>query len=82
MTSQLKDYWLNQLEFLGYSGLIMRILMALQGALPRRIPELTRDLESIGQMVKLLIKRERAFPIVVKERPYNYRKADKKAHVA
>ncbi|MEQ9927748.1 hypothetical protein, partial [Pectobacterium parvum] len=31
--------------------------------------------ESMGQMVKLPIRREIAFPRVVKERPYKYRKA-------
>ncbi|HEX4503083.1 MAG TPA: hypothetical protein VH187_19820, partial [Scandinavium sp.] len=32
-------------------------------------------MESMAQMVKLPTRRERAFPRVVKERPYKYRKA-------
>ncbi|EBZ2913283.1 IS4 family transposase, partial [Salmonella enterica subsp. enterica serovar Mesbit] len=51
----------------------------LQGASPGRIPELMRGLESMGQMVKLPGRRERSFPRVVKERPWKYPKADKKA---
>ncbi|WCG82613.1 IS4 family transposase [Pectobacterium sp. A5351] len=78
MASQLKGYWPNQLSFSESCGLVMRMLMTLQGASPGRIPELLRDLESMGQMVKLPIRRERAFPRVVKERPYKYRKAEKK----
>ncbi|MDF2010153.1 hypothetical protein, partial [Klebsiella quasivariicola] len=31
-----------------------------------------RDLESMGQLVKLPIRRERVFPRVVKERPQKY----------
>ncbi|KFX09341.1 transposase, partial [Pectobacterium parvum] len=77
MASQLKGYWPNQLSFSESCGLVMRMLMTLQGASPGRIPELLRDLESMGQMVKLPIRRERTFPRVVKERPYKYRKAKK-----
>jgi len=33
------------------------------------------DMESMAQMVKLPIRRERAFPRVVKERPRKYDKA-------
>lgn len=77
MAGALKGYWPNQLSFSESSGLVMRMLMTLQGASPGRIPELMRDLESMGQMVKLPVRRERAFPRVVKERPYKYRKAEK-----
>ncbi|HHU8096125.1 TPA: IS4 family transposase, partial [Escherichia coli] len=45
------------------------MLMTLQGASPGRIPELMRDLASMGQLVKLPTRRETAFPRVVKERP-------------
>ncbi|MFP9504398.1 hypothetical protein AB6D34_15925, partial [Pectobacterium brasiliense] len=34
-----------------------------------------RDLEIHGQLVKLPIRRERAFPRIVKERPQKYSKA-------
>ncbi|MGQ7789700.1 hypothetical protein ACULNC_11300 [Shigella flexneri] len=50
----------------------MRMLMTLQGASPGRIPELMRDLASMGQLVKLPTRRGRAFPRVVKERPWKY----------
>ncbi|HDL8433177.1 TPA: IS4 family transposase, partial [Yersinia enterocolitica] len=49
-----------------------------QGASPGRIPELMRDMEIMAQMVKLPIRRERAFPRVVKERLYKYGKARNK----
>ncbi|EJB8474553.1 IS4 family transposase, partial [Citrobacter freundii] len=42
------------------------------------IPELMRDLESMGQLAKLPIRRERAFPRVLKERPWRYPTARKK----
>jgi len=54
----------------------MRMLMTLQGAW---IPELLRNLESMALMVKLPIRRERAFPGVIKERPWKYPKTQKKA---
>ncbi len=78
MAGQLKGYWPNQLSFSESSGLVMRMLMTLQGASPGRIPELMRDLESLAQLVKLPGRRERAFPRVVKERPQKYGKAHKK----
>lgn len=43
------------------------------------IPELMRDLASMGQLVKLPTIRERAFPRVVKERPWKYPTAPKKS---
>ena len=58
--------------------MVMRMLMTLQGASPGRIPELMRDLESMGQLVKLPIRRERVFPRVVKERPQKYTTALRK----
>jgi putative transposase len=48
------------------------------GCFAGRIPELMRDMESMAQMVKLPTRRERAFPRMVKERPYKYRKAERK----
>ncbi len=77
MANHLKGYWPNQLSFSGACGLVMRMSMVLQGASPGRLSELMQDLESLGQMVKLPIRRERVFPRVVKERPYKYRKAKK-----
>lgn len=79
MAGAQKGYWPNQLSFSESCGLVMRMLMTLKGASPGRIPELMGDLESLGKMVKLPIRRERAFPRVVKERPWKYPKADKKA---
>ena len=79
MAGALKGYWPNQLSFSESSGLVMRMLMTLQGASPGRIPELMSDLESMGKMVKLPVRRERTFPREVKERPWKYPKADKKA---
>ncbi len=79
MAGALKGYWPNQLSFSESCGLVMRMLMTLKGASPGRLPELMGDLESLGKMVKLPIRRERAFPRVVKERPWKYPKADKKA---
>ncbi|HEE0120788.1 TPA: IS4 family transposase, partial [Citrobacter gillenii] len=78
MAGQLKGYWPNQLSFSESCGMVMRMLMTLQGASPGRIPELMRDLESMGQLAKLPIRRERAFPRVVKERPWRYPTARKK----
>lgn len=75
MAGSLKGYWPNQLSFSESCGMVMRMLMTLQGASPGRIPELMRDMESMAQMVKLPIRRERAFPRVVKERPRKYGKA-------
>ncbi|HBE5628125.1 TPA: IS4 family transposase, partial [Escherichia coli] len=46
---------------------------------PGHIPELMRDLASMGQLVKLPTIRERAFPRVVKERPWKYPTAPKKS---
>ncbi len=40
---------------------------------------LMRDLASMGQLVKLPTRRERAFPRVVKERPWKYPTAPKKS---
>ncbi|WP_434523941.1 IS4 family transposase [Photorhabdus asymbiotica] len=77
MAGSLKGYWPNQLSFSESCGLVMRMLMTLQGASSGRIPELMRDLESMAQLVKLPVRRKRAFPRVVKERPYKYRKAQK-----
>ncbi|HAJ4996500.1 TPA: IS4 family transposase, partial [Escherichia coli] len=48
-------------------------------ASPGRIPELMRDLASMGQLVKLPTRRERAFPRVIKERPWKYSTAPKKS---
>lgn len=78
MSKNLKGYWPNQLSFSDSCSLVMRMLMTLQGASPGRIPELLRNLESMAQMVKLPIRRERAFPRVVKERPWKYPKAQAK----
>ncbi|ELL3904012.1 IS4 family transposase, partial [Escherichia coli] len=50
-----------------------------QGASQGRIPELMRDLASMGQLVKLPTRRGRAFPRVVKERPWKYPTAPKKS---
>ena len=75
MAGALKGYWPNQLSFSESCGLVMRMLMTLKGASPGRIPELMGDLESLRKMVKLPIRRERAFPRVVKERPWKYPKA-------
>lgn len=75
MAEHLKGYWPNQLSFSESCGM----LMTLQGASPGRIPELMRDLASMGQLVKLPIRRERAFPRVVKERPWKYPTAPKKS---
>ncbi|VDZ85054.1 Uncharacterised protein [Kluyvera intermedia] len=58
MVGHLKGYWPNQLSFSGSCGMVMRMLMTLQGASPGRIPELMRDLESVGQLVKLPTRRE------------------------
>jgi hypothetical protein len=69
MAGHLKGYWPNQLSFSESCGMVMRMLVTLQGASPGCIPDLMRDLESMGQLVKLATRRERAFPKVVKERP-------------
>lgn len=78
MAASLKGYWPNQLSFSGSCGLVMRMLMTLQGASPGRIPELMRDMESMAQLVKLPGRRERAYPRVVKERPWKYPKPQSK----
>ncbi|ASL95997.1 transposase (plasmid) [Serratia marcescens] len=78
MAGHLKGYWQNQLSFSESCGMVMRMLMTLQGASPGRIPELMSDLESLGQLVKLPTRRKRAFPRVVKERPWRYLTAPKK----
>ena len=59
MAEHLKGYWPNQLSFSESCGMVMRMLMTLQGASPGRIPELMRDLASMGQLVKLPTRRER-----------------------
>ncbi|EIQ60842.1 putative transposase, partial [Shigella dysenteriae 225-75] len=79
MAEHLKGYWPNQLSFSESCGMVMRMLMTLQGASPGRIPELMRDLASMGQLVKLPTRRGRAFPRVVKERPWKYPTAPKKS---
>ncbi|HAX0060597.1 TPA: IS4 family transposase, partial [Escherichia coli JJ2444] len=79
MAEHLKGYWPNQLSFSESCGMVMRMLMTLQGASPGRIPELMRDLASMGQLVKLQTRRERAFPRVVKERPGNTPQPRKRA---
>lgn len=48
MTEKLKGCWPNQLSFSESCGMIMRLLVTLQGASPGRIPELMRDPESMG----------------------------------
>lgn len=53
MDGHLKGYWPNQLSFSESRGMVMRMLMTLQGASPGPIPELMRDLESMGQLVNL-----------------------------
>lgn len=79
MAEHLKGYWPNQLSFSESCGMVMRMLMTLQGASPGRIPELMRDLASMGQLVKLPTRRETAFPRVVKERPGNTPQPRKRA---
>ncbi|QNC64204.1 IS4 family transposase [Shigella boydii] len=79
MAEHLKGYWPNQQSFSESCGMVMRMLMTLQGVSPGRIPELMRDLASMGQLVKLPTRRERAFPRVVKERPWKYPTAPKKS---
>ncbi|OCD02236.1 transposase, partial [Shigella sonnei] len=61
------------------AGMLSGVVLSLQGASPGRIPELMRDLASMGQLVKLPTRRERAFPRVVKERPWKYPTAPKKS---
>lgn len=78
MAGSLKGYWPNQLSFSESCGMVMRMLMTLQGASPGRIPELMWNVESMAQMVKLPTRRERAFPRVVKERPWKYPKTYKR----
>ncbi len=58
MAEHLKGYWPNQLSFSESCGMVMRMLMTLQGASPGRIPELMRDLASMGQLVKLPTRRK------------------------
>ncbi|WP_024525089.1 IS4 family transposase, partial [Edwardsiella hoshinae] len=79
MAGHLKGYRPNQLSFSESCGMVMRMLMTLQGASPGRIPELMHDLASMGHLVKLPTRRERAFPRVVKERPWKYPRAPKKS---
>ena len=78
MAGSLKGYWPNQLSFSESCGMVM----TLQGASPGRIPELVRDLESMAQLVKLPIRRERSFPRVVKERPRKYPRPQKNQPVS
>ncbi|WP_242412560.1 transposase, partial [Shigella sp. FC1544] len=61
MAEHLKGYWPNQLSFSESCGMVMRMLMTLQGASPGRIPELMRDLASMGQLVKLPTRRGSGF---------------------
>ncbi len=74
---QTAQIWGAERSFSESCGMVMRMLMTLQGASPGRIPELMRDLASMGQLVKLPTRRERAFPRVVKERPWKYPTAPK-----
>lgn len=74
MAEHLKGYWPNQLSFSESCGMVM----TLQDASPGRIPELMRDLASMGQLVKLPTRRERVFPRVVKEGSRKYPTAPKK----
>lgn len=76
-TGKLKGYWPNRLSFSESCGMIMRIRVTLQGASPGRIPELMRDPESMGQLVKLPTRREKDFLRVMKERPQKYTTAPK-----
>jgi len=78
MDGSLKGYWPNQPSFSESCGMVM----TLQGASPGRIPELVRDLESMAQLVKLPIRRERSFPRVVKERPRKYPRPQKNQPVS
>ncbi|EPF20442.1 hypothetical protein HMPREF0201_00168 [Cedecea davisae DSM 4568] len=82
MAGRSKGYWPNQLIFSESRSLVTRKLMTLQGASPRRIPELLRSLERIAYMVRLSARRERVFPKVVREEPYKYKKAKKSQSVA
>ncbi|OCD22773.1 transposase, partial [Shigella sonnei] len=75
----MKGYLSNNILFTESWGMVRGMLMTLQGASPGRIPELMRDLASMGQLVKLPTRRERAFPRVVKERPWKYPTAPKKS---
>lgn len=77
MAGHLKGCWPNQVNF-SECGMVVRVLLTLQGASPGRIPELMRDLESMRHRVKLSARRERALPRVVKERSWNYHTAPKK----
>ena len=77
MAEHLKGYWPNQLSFSESCGMVMRMLMTLQGASPGRIPELMRDLASMGQLVKLPTRRERAFPRVLLDSLLKKRTANK-----
>ncbi len=47
MAEHLKGYWPNQLSFSESCGMVMRMLMTLQGASPGHIPELMRNLAGI-----------------------------------
>lgn len=60
-------------------GKVCHLLTSMTDAMrfPGRIPELMRDLASMGQLVKLPTRRERAFPRVIKERPWKYSTAPK-----
>ncbi len=57
MAEHLKGYWPNQLSFSESCGMVMRMLMTF-GRFPGRIPELMRDLASMGQPVKLPTRRK------------------------
>ncbi|EJZ65001.1 putative transposase [Shigella flexneri 1485-80] len=62
MAEHLKGYWPNQLSFSESCGMVMRMLMTLQGASPGRIPELMRDLASMGQLVKYTDEKGKGLP--------------------
>ncbi|GKW19900.1 hypothetical protein PEC302107_16290 [Pectobacterium araliae] len=77
LAGHLKEYRPNQLNVTESSGLVMRMLMTLQGASADRIPELLRDQGNLTPLVKRPARRERTFPIVAKERPQKYGKTRK-----
>ncbi len=69
MAEHLKGYWPNQLSFSESCGMVMRMLMTLQGASPGRIPELMRDLQVWDNLGNYRREGEGPSPRVVKERP-------------
>lgn len=62
MAGHLKGYWPNHLSFSESCGMVMRMLMTLQGASPGRIPELMRALESMGAASKITDKKGKGLP--------------------